>query len=139
MTQHSNASALASGDTWAWLDSLGVDERESFSIERPEGGAMVLIAARLGVTAIGIDHEGAVMIHVHGSVDEARTCFRSNVENMRNRTVQINAIRAMAESDPRGALAQLAKLMGAEDVPNGASAPLSLPTLASDQGTGYYL
>ena len=142
MTQHNSASVLASGDTVAWLDSLGVDERESFMIDRPGGGAMVITAARLGNVNIGIDQEGSVMIHTHDTADGAHECYVSKVEETRRTVATVNEIRAMAESDPRGALAQLAGLMGGVgmEVPtNGTPAPVSLPRLASDPPTGYYL
>lgn len=102
--------AIASGDTFAFLDTLGPDQFERVDVEVPGLGSVHAAFARVGRTVIGVRSNGDMMTEVHETDDLAVACFARTVEGIRAQLAALQA--AMAADGAAGLLGALQSLMG---------------------------
>ena len=141
--------AIANGDMRGWLYALAPDQMEEIVIMRPNGDSVVLIAARIGRTQVGISpavpgvRPSEIMVHTHDTEADATACYADNVEDAWEQANRINRIASMPDGPERTAAAYgLLVQMAGEDIPEAvmpALSDLSQGPGVRDVSTGLYL
>lgn len=141
--------AIANGDMRGWLYALAPDQMEEITIMRPNGDSVVLIAARIGCTQVGISPEvpgvrpSEIVIHTHDTEADAAACYADNVADAREQANQVNRVVSMPKGPERTRAAYgLLWEMSGEDVPEAvmpALSDLSQGPGVREVSTGQYL
>ena len=138
--------AIANGDMRGWLYALAPDQMEEIVIMRPNGDSVVLIAARIGRTQVGISpavpgvRPSEITIHTHDTEADATACYADNVADAREQANRINRVASMPNGPERTRAAYgLLLQMSGEDAVMPALSDLSQGPGVREVSTGLYL